>query len=581
MIPRIMLNYAFTFMMIEFADSASMLLDGLLVSRGLGSTFLAAVGLANPSYMIASLFSGVLAIGIQSRCSAAMGTGDRKKTDELFSRGCMIVASIAVIVTVFGYALTRPLCYLFGADGSDPELFAALRDYLRGWFVGLPGFICMAVLSPIVTLDGNKKLVTAATAAQSIVNIVGDLLSIYVFKTGMFGVGMASGLGYDVAVVLLILNFTRKHTSFHFRFTRIPLKFLAEIAWNGMPRLTKYGCKILSPLLINRTVMAIGGGSAMAAMSVKNSIANFCMIAGCGIAESVDLLSQVFYNEKDRQSLVETARVAAQADIIICSAFGVLLFFLSGVLASIYMVRGTEEYNMTVTMLRCLAFSIALNGLNSCVLCYFQGTGKIVPAHVQTLTHRLLFLALSTFVLGRLFGTTGLFVAVPVSEVLSFCFYLICTRFIGKSSSRVNSLLLLPDNFGYSAEDSLEFGVNTMEEVIGISEKINTFCRNHGIDRRRAYYASLCLEELAGNVVGHGFKKDNKPHNCEIRVMIEEDDVVLRIRDDCRYFNLKERYEAMDPEDLAANVGIRLVYGIAKRIDYVNLLNTNTLIIRV
>lgn len=41
------------------------------------------------------------------------------------------------------------------------------------------------------------------------------------------------------------------------------------------------------------------------------------------------------------------------------------------------------------------------------------------------------------------------------------------------------------------------------------------------------------------------------------------------------------RYEAMDKEDLAANVGIRLVYGIAKDINYVNLLGTNTLIIRV
>lgn len=581
MIPKIMMSYAFTFMMIELADSASMVIDGLLVSRGLGPVSLAGIGLANPSFMIASLCSGVFAIGLQSSCSAAMGAGDRKKTEELFSGSCIVVAAIAAVVTVLGYALMHPLCLLFGADGSDPELYQALRDYLRGWFVGLPGFIGFTVLSPIVTLDGNKKCVTAATALQSILNIIGDILAMFVLKTGMFGVGFASGFGFDVAVILLILNFTRKRTSFHFRFSRLRFGMIKDIVRIGMPRLTKYGCKILSPLLINRTVMAIGGGAAMAAMSVKNSIANFCLIAGCGIAESVNLLSQVFYSEKDRKSLMNTARLALQADLAICSCFGLILYFAAGLLASIYMQRGTEEYGLTVTMLRCLALSLTLNGLNSSVLCYLQGTRKIIPAHVQTVSHRLAFLAISTFVLGKIFGINGLFAAVPVSEVLVFCFYLISARIIGRGKNRVNALLMLPDDFGYAPEDSLEFSITTMQEVIGISEQIGSFCKNHGIDRKRAYYAALCLEELAGNVVEHGFRKDNKKHSCDVRVMIDGNDVLLRIRDDCPYFNLKERYEAMNQEDLAANVGIRLVYGIAKSVDYVNLLNTNTLIIRV
>ena len=50
--------------------------------------------------------------------------------------------------------------------------------------------------------------------------------------------------------------------------------------------------------------------------------------------------------------------------------------------------------------------------------------------------------------------------------------------------------------------------------------------------------------------------------------MIEDGDIVLRIRDDCRYFNMKERYEVLKNKDKFSGIGIKLVYGIAKDINY-------------
>ena len=576
-----MLSYAFTFMLIELADSISMVIDGLLVSRHLGPTELAATGLGDTSFMMVSLCCGVLAVGIQSVCSAAMGAGNSKKTSAVFSSGCITAAAVAAVLTALSYLLLRPLCILFGADGSDPLLYQSLYDYLKGWFVGIPGFIGFTVLSPIVTLDGNKKCVTAATVLQSAVNIVGDYLSVTTLNLGTFGVGFFTGFGFDLALVVLILNFLRKRSAFRFSLRMPDLAVLKDVLKVGTPRLTKGACKMLAPLLINRTIIAIGGSSAMAAMAVKSCIGNFCLVAGSGIAESVSLLSQVFYGEKDKQSLQQTAAAALTADVVSGVVFSVILAVAAVPLAGLYLARGSLEHGMAVTMLRMLALSLTIYGVNAAVLSYLQGTRKILPTHMQTVSHRLLFLALCTFVLGRLFGINGLFAAIPISELLVLVTYTIIALISGHGKSTVDSLMLLPDQFGCQPEDSLSFSVTTMEEVVGISEQVNTFCKAHGIDRRRAYYASLCLEELAGNVVDHGFKKDNKTHSCDVRVMIEDDDIVLRIRDDCRYFNLKERYDAMNQTDIAANVGIRLVYGIAKDINYVNLLNTNTLIIRV
>lgn len=581
LVRNIMLSYAFTFMMVEFADTASMVIDGLVVSRGLGATQLASVGLADSSFQMLSIFSCMIAIGVQSLCSAAMGAGNQKRANEVFSCGLLITVVGTTVLTVLGFSCIDPLCRLFGADGSDAVLYQGLHDYLNGWFFGIPGFIGFRMLSPIVTLDGNKRCVTVATVVQSAVNVLGDLLVVTVLDLGTFGIGLFSGLGFDIALLILLSNFMRKRSAFSLRLGQLDRETARNIVRIGMPKLTKYICKMLSPILVNRTILAIGGSMAMSAMAVKHSIGGFCLIIGAGIAESVNLMTQVFYSEKDSRALKEMAKTALLANAVFCSVFALLLFLFAPWIAGFYIASAAPEYPMTVLVLRCLALSLALNGINSATLCYLQGSRKIFPAHLQTASHRLVCLALCTFLLGKLFGTPGLFAAIPVSEALVLLCYLVLALMHGKNRNMPDALMLLPENFGYREEDSLAFTLTAMDEVTGISQQIGAFCQAHGIDRRRSYYASLCVEELAGNVVGHGFKKDHKSHSCEVRVMIEGSDIILRIRDDCRYFNLKERYEAMNKDDLAANVGIRLVYGIAKDINYVNLLGTNTLIIRV
>ena len=85
LLRKIMVSYALTFMVVSLTDSLTMIAVGMTISRGLGAAALAAIGLADPSYKIVSLFSGVLATGLQELCAQAMGSGDREKVNRLFS----------------------------------------------------------------------------------------------------------------------------------------------------------------------------------------------------------------------------------------------------------------------------------------------------------------------------------------------------------------------------------------------------------------------------------------------------------------------------------------------------------------
>lgn len=114
-------------------------------------------------------------------------------------------------------------------------------------------------------------------------------------------------------------------------------------------------------------------------------------------------------------------------------------------------------------------------------------------------------------------------------------------------------------------------------------EMVHSFCLAHGIDGSRTYAASLCLEEIASNVVEHGFQRGTKNH-CLIRVLWtkETDEITLRVRDDCPQFDFLQ-YCAQNAysKETFANIGVHLVHKKAKELVYVSILNTNTLIITI
>ena len=139
--------------------------------------------------------------------------------------------------------------------------------------------------------------------------------------------------------------------------------------------------------------------------------------------------------------------------------------------------------------------------------------------------------------------------------------------------------LFFKPEFGVNPEDALDMKLTSVEDAIGMSEKVEEFCLAHGLDRKTSYHSALCLEEMAVNVVEHGFNKDDKNHLIDAHVMYKDDKLLLRIKDDCVPFNPQERADQVNPDDPMKGVGIRMVMKIAEEVNYNSLLGLNVLTI--
>ncbi len=129
----------------------------------------------------------------------------------------------------------------------------------------------------------------------------------------------------------------------------------------------------------------------------------------------------------------------------------------------------------------------------------------------------------------------------------------------------------------------ISLDIRSKEDVSLGSEQIMLFCKGHKIDRKTAYYASLCFEELAENIVEHGFPRNKSSDPMiDLRVVITDNTFVMRLRDNCPQFDVTKQFIAANAEnaDPTRNIGIRIISKTASDITYLHAFETNSIIIR-
>ena len=67
----------------------------------------------------------------------------------------------------------------------------------------------------------------------------------------------------------------------------------------------------------------------------------------------------------------------------------------------------------------------------------------------------------------------------------------------------------------------------------------------------------------------------------DLRVVHKGDEVILRLKDDCVPFDPNERRNMISGEDPAKNIGIRMIYQMAKQVEYQYMVGLNVLTLHI
>ena len=550
-------------------------IDSLITSKNLGTESLAAIGLFSPIATLIGI-SWVVTVGIQILCSHEIGAGRKDRVVSLFSTGVIVLSAFSLLVTALCLVLPGTLATALGARDGTAGL---LKDYILGYAPGIIGQVLSGMLMVFLPFNNDTRRSYAGIAVMIVTNVAADLLNVVLLHWGTFGMGLATTVSYLSSTAVMLAGFLDKKRTIHLRFSGLSFGSIPRAMLNGLPSLMfTIGCTGKGYIL-NMTLLNSIGSPAVAVMNVQNNIISILGAIPQGCATALLTLASMYYGDEDRKSLMLVTRYALRIGLLLSGLAVALLMAGSRGVASLFFSPEEEAWTLAVRMLLLFPNWLLLNLVFSVITRIYQCQEKKVLVNIMCFAETM-GTGLIAVALCALMGPDGVWISFSVCEIL-------CLMVIGiivflqakKVTFRLEDWMRLSPDFGASEEKCMEFSVHSMEEVVSLSASVRDFCLARSVDPHNSMLARLSIEEIAGNVIAHGFRP-GETHSVDVRI-VTGDVLTIRIRDDCRAFDPGKYMEQFSDQDPTRNVGLRMITAMAREVTYQNNAGINTLLIKV
>ena len=335
---------------------------------------------------------------------------------------------------------------------------------------------------------------------------------------------------------------------------------------------------VILMFLMNRLLGGLGGSAAVAAYAVSSSLGGAANCVTTGIGGVSLTLNSIFYHEEDEGSMKKLLALLWKYGAVLSLGMGILIIVIAPAAVSLFIPAAGKTQEMAILGLRLFAAGMIPCCLNAAVKNAWQACGRIRLMEIFSLLEGAGFPILAAFLLSRFLGVTGAWFAFAAGEILASVFIMILVqKKTGRAAWRDGAALLLEKNFGAPENERFETDIRTMQEVSEAAQRAEQFCLERGQDSKTSSHIALCIEEMAGNTIQHGFSGDGKQNHLSMLIMHKGDGWILRFRDDCGAFD-PLHYVPTEGKDA---LGIRLVMAMVKDARYTYSMNMNNLVLRI
>lgn len=392
--------------------------DGTFVSRLLNTDAFSAVNIVYPLVSIIIALGTMFGTGAAAIVSIKLGEGKHQEAREnttflvLFSLGLGIALSVITLIFL------KKILFLLGANDA---IYGYCYDYALPLVFFFPANILQILFQSLHIANGKPQLGLLVTILGGLTNVVLDYLFIAVFKMGIAGAAIATGLGCAIPAVHGLFHFAwNKKSMLYFVKPKWDLRLLARTASNGSSEMVSNLSGSITTFLFNIIMMHFIGQDGVAAIAIILYM-DFVLIAvslGYSMGAAPLISYNYGYGNKDKLKQIYRLSIAFNAATgIFMTAITILC---SRQLASVFAVEGTFVYDLAVKGLGIYAFSYLFKGYNIFASAMFTAFSNGFVSALLSFMRTLIFLTLSLVGLSAIFGVNGVWYATPLAELLAF-----------------------------------------------------------------------------------------------------------------------------------------------------------------
>nr|WP_280959828.1 polysaccharide biosynthesis C-terminal domain-containing protein [Anaeroglobus geminatus] len=301
-------------------------------------------------------------------------------------------------------------------------LYPFCAAYAVPLFLATPFTMAGLILDIFLVTAGQPRLALLSSLIGGIVNIVLDYVTLFVFEWGLSGAAVATGIGYSVSAFVGIWYFTTQQHRI-LRLTRPawrPRAVLMAMGNGASEMVTQLSMSVVI-IVINNTMMRLAGAEGVAAISITQYMAELFAAVYLGYAEGVAALTSFCYGRKDMAEL----RGIFRRSLKLIGAFALFTTALSILIAvpvtSVFVPAGSRVYELAVYGFRIYAAGFLFVGFKTYGSSFFTALGDGRTSALLSFCHTMLFLLGFLYILPRIFGVDGVFMATPAADFCGAC----------------------------------------------------------------------------------------------------------------------------------------------------------------
>lgn len=432
-INKLIINMSLPLITLMFVQAFYNIVDSLFVAR-INEDALTAVSMSFPAQNL-MISAGVgVGVGITALIARYLGAHDEKGITRVVHNGIFLGILNSILFALFGIFLAK---FYFEFQKASGIIETYGIQYLSICSIFAFSIIMEITFERMLIASGKTIYTMITQSTGAIINIIFDPIFIFGLfgfpKMGIVGAAVATIFGQTVAMFMaLYFNVVKNHeVRISIKKFAVDFKTIVNIYEIGFPSIVMQSAASFMIFQLNN-LLASFSTTATAVLGVYFKLQSFVILPVFGLNNSVISIVSYNYGAGKIKRLLKTVKVAN------IYAFSIMLagFVLCQILPVQILKIFDASDNMLaigVPALRIISFLFLIAPFSIVSSGTFQALGKGTFSLIISLIRQLIVILPLSYLLSRIMGMKGVWVAFPIAEIVAGILTIIYLRKLYKN----------------------------------------------------------------------------------------------------------------------------------------------------
>ena len=416
-VGKLLREYAIPAIIAMTASSLYNMVDSIFIGHGVGAMAISGLAITFPFMNLAAAFGSLVGVGAATLVSVKLGQKDYKGANMVLGNVLILNIAIGLVFTLVCLTFLEPILYFFGASENT---IGYASEFMHIILLGNVVTHLYLGLNAVLRSSGSPRLAMIITLTSVVLNCILNPIFIFVLDFGIKGSAWATVIAQVISLAWQMVIFSKKDRLLHFKKSIFKLKseLVKGIVSIGLSPFLMNICSCLIVILINRGLKEHGGDLAIGAYGIVNRVAMLFIMIVFGLNQGMQPIAGYNFGAKLYGRVMSVTKMTIWYAIGV-TTFGFVVCELFPAFISGFFTTDPELIRESVYGLRIAFMVFPVVGFQSVSSNFFLSIGMSKKAIFLSLTRQALFLIPLLIILPKCFGTFGIWISMPISDLIA------------------------------------------------------------------------------------------------------------------------------------------------------------------